>query len=117
MIGNIIDISGQILIDNLKLMMSFSSAMSAVTASSPINLTNISSIKTESETEEINGHTAIKRHTIDAILGLPRLGGYHPDLGLEASHLHNLNRSSFSESEAELTDKEKHSLDVDGKVL
>lgn len=94
-------------------MMSFSSAMSAVTASSPINLTNISSIKTESETEEINGHTAIKRHTIDAILGLPRLGGYHPDLGLEASHLHNLNRSSFSESEAELTDKEKHSLDVD----
>ena len=92
-------------------------AESAVSLGSSERVVMTEMIKTEAG-DEISGHcTAIKRHTIDAILGLPRLGGYHPDLGLEASHLHNLNRSSFSESEAELTDKEKHSLDVDGKVL
>ena len=67
---------------------------------------DVGHIKTESG-DDMNGHTAIKRHTIDAILGLPRLGGFHPDLGLEV--VDKLNRSAYSESE------EKDKLDVDGE--
>ena len=35
----------------------------------PVNLS-----KVEIKTEDVTNHTAIKKHTIDAILGLPRLG-------------------------------------------
>ena len=73
---------------------------------------DMASLKTESE--DLNSHTAIKRHTIDAILGLPRLAGFHPALG----ELNNgINRSSLSESDAELADKDKQSLDVDGRSI
>ena len=107
-------------------MMSFTTGLSSVTASctNPINLTSMANMANmanmpkldmaniKTEADDINSHTAIKRHTIDAILGLPRLAGFHPDLG----DLNNgINRSSLSESDAELVDKEKQSLDVDGR--
>ena len=80
-------------------------AESAVSLGSSERVVMTEMIKTEAG-DEISGHcTAIKRHTIDAILGLPRLAGYH-DLGLDNDKL---NRSSFSESE----DK----LDVDGECF
>ena len=49
--------------------MSFSSVSQA-----PINLTSKLEMEIKSESEELEspGMTAIKRHTIDAILGLPR---------------------------------------------
>ena len=74
--------------------MSFSSVSQA-----PINLTSKLEMEIKSESEELEspGMTAIKRHTIDAILGLPRLAGFHQAMS----------RSSFSESEAELADKDK----------
>ena len=79
--------------------MSFSSVSQA-----PINLTSKLEMEIKSETEELEtaGMTAIKRHTIDAILGLPRLAGFHQAM----------NRNSFSESEADLGDKEKVGLEV-----
>ena len=81
-------------------------AESAVSLGSSERVVMTEMIKTEAG-DEISGHcTAIKRHTIDAILGLPRLAGYHHDLGLDNDKL---NRSSFSESE----DK----LDVDGECF
>ena len=104
-------------------MMSFTTGLSQVTAScsNPINLTSMATMANMSkldmaniktEADDINCHTAIKRHTIDAILGLPRLAGFHPDLG----DLNNgINRSSLSESDAELGDKDKQCLDVDGR--
>ena len=81
--------------------MSFSSLSQA-----PINLTSKLEMDIKSETEELEGHTAIKRHTIDAILGLPRLAGFHQVM----------NRTSFSESEADLADKEKSGLDGEGEL-
>ena len=105
-------------------MMSFSSSIAAVTASSspmsPMNLTSMAKLdmaNIKTEADDLNGHTAIKRHTIDAILGLPRLG-FHPDLALDQRGLNNgvINRSSLSESDAELGDKDKHSL-LDGMVI
>lgn len=98
---------------NFKVFQTINKVMS-FRSNSPINLSedrvgiDVGSIKTESG-DEMNGHTAIKRHTIDAILGLPRLGGFHPDLGLDVAE--KLNRSAYSESE------EKDKLDVDGKTL
>ena len=76
--------------------MSFTSVSPA-----PINLTSKLEMEIKNETEE-DAHTAIKRHTIDAILGLPRLAGYHEDM---------MNRSSFSESEGDLAEKEKSVLE------
>ena len=81
--------------------MSFSSVSQA-----PINLTSKLEMDIKSESEELEGHTSIKRHTIDAILGLPRLAGYHEMM----------NRGSFSESEAELGDKDKSGLDTEGEL-
>ena len=93
--------------------MSYSSAMSAVTTS-PINLISkldMPNIKTEEDEELSNGATtAIKRHTIDAILGLPRLGGFNLDGSLDQRGLMDPSgreRASFSESEAEGGDKDK----------
>ena len=79
--------------------MSFSSVSQA-----PVNLTSKLEMEIKSEAEELEtaGMTAIKRHTIDAILGLPRLTGFHQAI----------TRNSFSESEAELGDKEKGGLEV-----
>ena len=110
------------LVDHLRLMMSYSSAMSAVTTS-PINLTSkldMSNIKTEEDDLAVGGHTAIKRHTIDAILGLPRLAGFHPD-GTMVDQRGLLDtsgreRASFSESEAEGGDKEKFLMDREGEL-
>ena len=80
--------------------MSFTSVSPA-----PINLTSKLEMEIKNETEE-DAHTAIKRHTIDAILGLPRLAGYHGEM---------MNRSSFSESEVDLTEKDKSGLEGDGE--
>ena len=77
-------------------MMSFTSVSPA-----PINLTSKLEMEIKNETEE-DAHTAIKRHTIDAILGLPRLAGYHADM---------MNRASFSESEVDLAEKDKSGLE------
>ena len=77
--------------------MSFTSVSPA-----PINLTSKLEIEIKNETEEEDAHTAIKRHTIDAILGLPRLSGYHGEL---------MNRASFSESEVDLAEKDKSGLE------
>ena len=79
--------------------MSFTSVSPA-----PINLTSKLEMEIKNETEE-DAHSAIKRHTIDAILGLPRLAGYHEDM---------MNRSSFSESE-DLAEKDKSGLEGDGE--
>ena len=76
--------------------MSFTSVSPA-----PINLTSKLEMEIKNESEE-DAPTAIKRHTIDAILGLPRLAGFHQAM----------NRNSFSESEADLGDKEKVGLEV-----
>ena len=76
--------------------MSFTSVSPA-----PINLTSKLEMEIKNESEE-EAHSAIKRHTIDAILGLPRLAGYHEDM---------MNRSSFSESEVDLAEKEKSVLE------
>ena len=97
--------------------MSFTSGVAAVTASSPINLSSVSglelsvasmsdmaAIKTEAEAGLLAGHTAIKRHTIDAILGLPRLGGFPPGLQEAA-------RASLAEA-GDLGDRQ----DVEGKI-
>jgi len=108
------------LVDQLRLMMSYSSAMSAVTTS-PINLTSkldMSAIKTEEDDLDVGGHTAIKRHTIDAILGLPRLGGFNPETMMDQRGMLDTSgreRASFSESEAEGGDKEKFIMDRDGE--
>ena len=100
--------------------MSFTSGVAAVTASSPINLSSVSgvelsvasmsdmaAIKTEAEAGLLPGHTAIKRHTIDAILGLPRLGGFPPGLQEAA-------RASLAEA-GDLGDRQDQ-LDVEGKI-
>ena len=105
--------------------MSFTSGVAAVTASSPINLSSVSglelsvasmspvgkldmaAIKTEAEAGLLAGHTAIKRHTIDAILGLPRLGGFPPGLQEAA-------RASLAEA-GDLGDRQDQ-LDVEGKI-
>ena len=76
--------------------MSFTSVSPA-----PINLTSKLEMEIKNESEE-DAHTAIKRHTIDAILGLPRLAGFHEDM---------MNRSSFSESEVDLAEKDKSGLE------
>ena len=81
--------------------MSFTSVSPA-----PINLTSKLEMEIKNESEE-EAHSAIKRHTIDAILGLPRLAGFHQAM----------NRSSFSESEAELADKDKTGgLEAEGEL-
>ena len=80
--------------------MSFTSVSPA-----PINLTSKLEMEIKNESEE-EAHSAIKRHTIDAILGLPRLAGYHEDM---------MNRSSFSESEVDLAEKDKSGLEGDGE--
>ena len=100
--------------------MSFTSGVAAVTASSPINLSSVSglelsvasmsdmaAIKTEAEAGLLAGHSAIKRHTIDAILGLPRLGGFPPGLQEAA-------RASLAEA-GDLGDRQDQ-LDVEGKI-
>ena len=105
--------------------MSFTSGVAAVTASSPINLSSVSqlelsmasmspvakldmaAIKTEAEAGLLGAHTAIKRHTIDAILGLPRLGGFPPGLQEAA-------RASLAEA-GDLGDRQGQ-LDVEGKI-
>ena len=48
---------------------SCSSVMIMSYSMNPVNLS-----KVEIKTEDVTNHTAIKKHTIDAILGLPRLG-------------------------------------------
>ena len=100
--------------------MSFTSGVAAVTASSPINLSSVSglelsvasmsdmaAIKTEAEAGLLAGHSAIKRHTIDAILGLPRLGGFPPGLQEAA-------RASLAQA-GDLGDRQDQ-LDVEGKI-
>lgn len=47
----------------------YSSVMIMSYSMNPVNLS-----KVEIKTEDVTNHTAIKKHTIDAILGLPRLG-------------------------------------------
>ena len=92
--------------------MSYSSSMAAV-STSPINLTSkldMQNIKTEEDEMPSNGTTAIKRHTIDAILGLPRLGGFNLDgsmMGRGMLDNSTMERTSFSESEHDGGDKEK----------
>ena len=100
--------------------MSYNAGMSATVTTSPMNLTNklempaMPSIKTEEEDISNGcggGSTAIKRHTIDAILGLPRLGGFGLDSPLDQRGLIEgaaRDRSTYSESENEASrDKEK----------
>ena len=77
--------------------MSFTSVSPA-----PINLTSKLEMEIKNESEE-DAHTAIKRHTIDAILGLPRLAGFHEEVMM--------NRASFSESEVDLAEKDKSGLE------
>ena len=67
---------------------------------------DMAAIKTEAEAGLLAGHTAIKRHTIDAILGLPRLGGFPPGLQEAA-------RASLAEA-GDLGDRQDQ-LDVEGK--
>ena len=107
--------------------MSLNSA-APVPAAAPMNLSDLvtdNSVKREaselSDTEDgISGHTAIKRHTIDAILGLPRLpNGFRHYPG---EHLNGQLRdndlcgdgTSYSESD-DLAEKDKHNLDADGE--
>ena len=68
---------------------------------------DMAAIKTEAEAGLLAGHTAIKRHTIDAILGLPRLGGFPPGLQEAA-------RASLAEA-GDLGDRQDQ-LDVEGKI-
>ena len=78
------------------------------------------------DTEDVvSGHTAIKRHTIDAILGLPRLGnGFRHHSYPGGEHLGGQLRdpdlcgdgASYSESD-DLPDKDKHNLDADGRNI
>ena len=101
--------------------MSYSSSAMSVTSvtSSPINLTSklelpMTSIKTEEEelTAGGNCNTAIKRHTIDAILGLPRLGGFT----LEGSMDGRVGMSTYQESDQETLGRDKEKFLNDGKV-
>ena len=102
-----------------------------VTSASPMSLSDLvtdNTVKREAaelcDTEEglpgLPGHTSIKRHTIDAILGLPRLPQGFRDYA--AKHLSAQHRdlaepdlcgdgASYSD---ELADKDKHHLDADG---
>ena len=109
--------------------MSLNSA-APVTSTAPMNLSDLvtdNSVKREaaelSDTEDgLSGHTAIKRHTIDAILGLPRLPNGFRHLGYPGEHLNGQLRdsdlcgdgTSYSESD-DLADKDKHNMDADGK--
>ena len=79
--------------------MSYSSTLAS--PGRPINLTS-GKFEPAVKEEEL-GSSAIKRHTIDAILGLPRLGGYCLE-------------EEDAELEEEERSKQKFLLDRDGKL-
>jgi hypothetical protein len=70
-----------------------------------INLTSGNFEAAVKEEEELG--SSIKRHTIDAILGLPRLGGFCADEDDEAAEL----------EEEERAGKQKFGLDRDGEFI